>query len=153
MDERIEAFIAQNVAASMITLRPDGTPHAVRVGVAVVDGKVWSSGTQSRVRTRHLRRDPRSTLFIFESGAGDSPVGSWRWLSLDCTVTILDGPDAPDLSVRLFQVMQAGMPQPPKPGHLAWYGQEKTIEEFRQAMVDEQRLIYEFEIKRAYGMY
>jgi hypothetical protein len=48
----------------MITLRRDGSAHAVRVGVALVDGKVWSSGTADRVRTRHLRRDPRSTLIV-----------------------------------------------------------------------------------------
>jgi hypothetical protein len=34
-----------------------------------------------------------------------------------------------------------------------WFGQKKTIEEFRQAMIDEERLVYEFEVKRAYGMY
>jgi hypothetical protein len=94
----------------MITLRRYGTPHAVRVGVAVVDGKVWSSGTQGRVRTRHLRRDPRSTLFVFESGG---PQGSFRWLALESVVTILEGPDAPDLNIRLFQVMQASMPRHP----------------------------------------
>ena len=134
----------------MITLRRYGTPHAERVGVAWVDGKVWSSGTQGRVRTRHLRRDPRSTLFVFESGG---PQGSFRWLALESVVTILEGPDAPDLNIRLFQVMQASMPTPPAAGHLMWFSQEKTIDEFRQVMVDEGRLIYEFEVKRAYGMY
>ena len=34
-----------------------------------------------------------------------------------------------------------------------WFGQEKTEEEFLQIMVEEQRLIYEFDVTRAYGMY
>ena len=68
MEEQIEAFIKQNPAAAMTTLRRDGTPHSVRVGVAVVDGKIWSSGTQVRARTKHVRRDSRSTLFIFDAG-------------------------------------------------------------------------------------
>jgi PPOX class probable F420-dependent enzyme len=149
MDERQLAFLAENSTASMITLRRDGTPHAVRVGIGVVDGRVWSSGTQNRLRTRHLRRDPRSTLFVFDP----RPEGSWRWLTLECVATVLDGPDAPELNIRLFQEMQASMPKPPAPGKLIWYGQEKTLEEFREAMVEERRLIYEFDVKRAYGMH
>ncbi|MEX0683943.1 MAG: pyridoxamine 5'-phosphate oxidase family protein [Dehalococcoidia bacterium] len=146
MDERIQTFLKDNSAASMITPRRDGSAHAVRVGVALVDGKIWSSGTQSRARTKHLRRDRRATLFVFE------PAG-WRWLSLESVVTVLDGPDAPDLNIKLFEVMQGALPQQPRPRHLMWFGQEKTIDEFREAMIEEQRLIYEFEIQRAYGMY
>lgn len=129
----------------MITLRADGTPHVARVGVALVDGKLWSSGTQSRLRTKHLRRDPRSTLFVFDP--------AWRWLGLECVVTIRDGPDAPELNLRLFRVMQEGMPPPATPGNLIWMGSEKTPEEFLRIMVEEQRLIYEFDVRRAYGMY
>ncbi len=40
-----QVFLEQNHAAAMITLRADGTPGAVRVGVGLVDGKLWSSGT------------------------------------------------------------------------------------------------------------
>jgi len=143
MDEPIRAFLDRNHAAAMVTLRADGAPHSVRVGIALVDGRIWSSGTQSRVRTRHLRRDPRSNLFVFDN--------EWRWLALECRVTILDGPDAPRLSLRLFQVMQQGMPS--EPGHINWFGQTLSHEEFLKVMADEQRLIYEFDIVRAYGMY
>jgi hypothetical protein len=41
----------------------------------------------------------------------------------------------------------------PKPGHLFWEGEEKTVEEFRQIMERERRLIYEFEITRTYGIH
>lgn len=122
----------------MITIAPDGTPKAVRMGVALVDGKLWSSGTEGRVRTRRLRRDPRCTLFVFDSG--------YRWLTLETTVTILDGPGVPEQSVRLFRVMQ-GKPA----GPLSWFGGDLSEEEFRAAMVSEQRLIYEFNVHRAYG--
>jgi len=143
MDEAIRAFLEQVHSAAMVTLRRDGSAHAVRVGVALVDGKLWSSGTQTRLRTRHLRRDPRSTLFAFDS--------EWRWLSLECTVTILDGPDAPEINLRLFEIMQQGMPS--EPGKINWFGRMLGREEFLKAMVDEQRLIYEFNIARSYGMY
>jgi PPOX class probable F420-dependent enzyme len=150
MDDRARAFLEQQHAAAMITLRPDGTPHAVRVGVGLIDGKVWSSGTQTRVRTRHLRRDPRATLFVFDAGAG---AQGWRWLALESTVTVLDGPDAPELNLRFMQQLQQSMTPQPGPGHVIWFGQERTIEEFLKIMVEEQRLIYQFEPIRTYGMY
>jgi len=140
MDEAARAFLEQNHSAAMITLRADGTPHVARIGVALVDGKLWSSGTQGRLRTRHLRRDPRATLFVFDP--------AWRWLGLECTVAVLDGADAPDLNLRLFRVMQ-GKPE----GDIVWMGKETNDEDFLRIMVDEERLIYEFSVRRAYGMY
>ena len=138
-------FLEQHHSAAMVTLRADGSPHAVRVGVALVDGRLLSSGTKARFRTANLRRDPRSTLLVFDP--------TWRALTLETTVTILDGPDAPELSLRLFQEMQRRMTPGPSPGHLMWYGEEKSFEEFLRVMVEEQRLIYEFDVKRTYGLY
>lgn len=137
------AFIAKNgvTSASMVTLRFDGTPHAVRVGIVLVDGKLWSSGTRTRKRTTNLRRDPRSALFVFDN--------TWQWLTLECNVTILDGPDAPDLNLRLSRAMVPGYPA----GRMQWFGRDLSEEEFLQVMRDEQRIVYEFEVLRAYGMY
>lgn len=147
MDQNVADYLATHRAAAMITIRADGTPHAVRCGLALVDGKLWSSGTSARRRTGHLRRDPRCTLFVF----GSSDEDQFSYLSLETRVTVLDGPDAPDLNVRLFTVMQQGM-NPPD-GSLFWNGQPVPIDEFRSTMIAEERLIYEFEITRSYGMY
>ena len=141
LSEQQRAFLGKNHSAAMITLRANGTPHVVRVGVALVESKVWSSGIPNRLRTRHLRRDPRSTLFVFEPG--------WSWLALESTVTIHNGPDAAQMNLRLFQEMQKdrGLPE----GTLLWNNQQMTLEEFLQTMRDEQRLIYEFAPTRIYG--
>jgi PPOX class probable F420-dependent enzyme len=149
MEEDVRKYLETNHAAAMITLKRDGAPHAVRVGIGLHGDKVWSSGTQTRVRTKHLRRDPRSTLFVFDS----QEAGGWRWLTLECTVTILEAPDAPKLNLEFFKSLQAQMAPAPEPGKVLWYGQPKTEAEFLQAMRDEQRLIYEFHIVRSYGMY
>ncbi|HEY7762886.1 MAG TPA: pyridoxamine 5'-phosphate oxidase family protein [Actinomycetota bacterium] len=133
------AFLQEHHAAAMITNGDDGMPKAVRVGIALVDGEIWSSGRLDRVRTRRLRADPRCTLFVFDP--------AYAYLTLETIVTILDGPDAPEHSVRLFRVMQ-GMPT----GPLTWYGQELDEEAFRQTMADEGRLIYRFDVQRAYGL-
>jgi Pyridoxamine 5'-phosphate oxidase len=124
----------------MVTLRSDGSPVAVRVGIALVDGKVWSSGTQARARTRWLRRDPRSTLFVYD------PTG-YGYLNIESRVRILEGPDAPEQSVRLFRVMQR-RPE----GPMLWSGSEISEDTFLRTMADEQRLIYEFDPTRISGM-
>jgi hypothetical protein len=133
-------FLTRNHSAAMITVGRNGTPKAARVGVALVDGKLWSSGTADRVRTRRLRRDPRCTLFVFDTG--------FAWLALETSVTILDGSDAPERSLRLFRVMQDRATGP-----LSWYGGELGEDEFLQAMVNEARLIYEFEVHHSYGLH
>ena len=105
----------------------------------MVDGKLWSSGTAERRRTRALREDPRCTLFVF--GA------AYEFLTLETTVTILDGPDAPQQSLRLFREMY-GRPS----GPLSWFGRELREDDFLRTMVGEHRLICELEVERAYGM-
>lgn len=123
----------------MITIGQDGMPKVARVGIAVVDGKVWSSGTEDRVRTRRLRRDPRCTLFVFDQ--------QFAFLTLETTVTLLEGSEAPALNLRLFRVMQ-NRPT----GPLSWFGTEVDEASFLQRMAEEGRLVYEFEVHRSYGI-
>jgi PPOX class probable F420-dependent enzyme len=147
MDERVRTFLEEHHSAAMVTLRADGTPHVTRVGVGLVDGRLWSSGTQGRVRTRHLRRDPRSTLFVFDDR------DRARWLGLESAVRVLDGPEVPELSLRFFRTLQGRPVGGSEPSTLAWFGREVGEREFLDAMAAEGRILYEFEVKRAYGMY
>jgi hypothetical protein len=59
LTDQQRAFLEHNHGAAMITLRPDGTANAVRVGVALLDGLVWSSGTQARRRTAWMAAEQR----------------------------------------------------------------------------------------------
>jgi hypothetical protein len=139
LSERELAFLRDHHAAAMVTVA-DGVAKAARVGVGVVDGALWSSGTRDRVRTERLRHDPRCTLYVHDPG--------FAYLVLETTVTILDGPEVAEQSVRLFRLMQD------RPtGALSWFGGELDEDAFRQAMVDEGRLIYDFEVHRVYGLY
>jgi PPOX class probable F420-dependent enzyme len=132
-------FLDQHRSAAMITIGAGGVPKVARVGVARVGGKIWSSGTEDRVRTRRLRRDPRCVLYVYDP--------TYNWLALESTVTILDGPDVPQQSTELFRVMQG------KPGGpLSWFGGEYDEAAFQQLMVDERRVIYQFEVQKSYGM-
>lgn len=133
-------FLSANHSAAMITVTPDGVAKVARVGVALIDGKLWSSGTQGRVRTRRLRQDPSCTLYVHDNAFG--------FLAIESTVTILDGPDAPELNLRLFRQMQ-GKPT----GPLSWFGGEFEEADFLAQMKAEERLIYEFEPHRTYGLH
>jgi hypothetical protein len=139
LSEKEIEFLQNNRTAAMITVDSAGVAKTARVGIALVDGRLWSSGTQDRVRTRRLRRDPRCTLFVFGN--------SFNWLTIESTVSILDGPDAPELNVRLFRLMQ-NRPE----GPLSWFGKEFDEDSFRAQMTEEGRLIYEFVVERTYGV-
>lgn len=130
MEDRVRAFLDENHSAVMVTLKPDGMPHVARIGVGLYEGKLWSSGTQTRVRTKHVRRDPRATLFVWSNRDAQA------WMGLECRVTILDGPDAPELNLALYRVLA---------------GEPDDVQEYLDAMVRERRLIYEFEVRRSYG--
>jgi hypothetical protein len=133
------AFLESQHSAAMITIGEGSVPKAVRVGVALVEGNLWSSGTRERVRTGRLRQDPRCTLFIFDQ--------QFSWLALETTVTILEGPEAAAQNLRLFRVMQ-NRPS----GPLSWFGSELDEPSFLRAMAEEDRLIYQFEVRRSYGL-
>jgi PPOX class probable F420-dependent enzyme len=132
IDERVHRFLRDHHAAVMVTLRADGTPHVARIDVGLVDGRLWSSGTRTRVRTGHLRRDPRATLCVLD------PRDPQAWLGLETHVTIHDGDDAVERNLALYRALA---------------GEPDDLDEYREAMVTEQRLVYEFEILRAYGQY
>jgi PPOX class probable F420-dependent enzyme len=130
MDDKVREFLEAHHGAIQATTRRDGSPHQARIDVGLVDGKLWSSATQDRVRLKHLRRDPRSSLLVL----GDNP---WHWLGLDCRVTILEGEDAPQLNLELYRAIA---------------GEPDDLQEYLEAMVKEKRLILEFEILDTYGM-
>jgi Pyridoxamine 5'-phosphate oxidase len=134
-----KAFLETEHGAAMITTSEGGTAHAVRVGIALIDGKIWSSGIPGHKRSSRLRLDPHCTFFVFDKG--------YKFLTLEGNVRILEGDSVPDLSVRLFRAMQHR-----SDGDIAWFGKEMSVDDFKQAMAAEKRLIYEMDIQRAYGM-
>ena len=131
MDEKVRQFLEQHHDAVQTTLKKDGTPHVARISVGLVEGKLWSSATQDRARTAYLRRDPRSTLMVMGANR-------YEWMGLETRVTILDGPDAPQLNLRLYRAIA---------------GEPDDLDEYLEAMVTERRLIYEFELLRSYGQF
>jgi PPOX class probable F420-dependent enzyme len=142
LTEEQRDYLARHHGAAMTTLRADGSPHTVRIGCVLMGDVLWSSGNEDRLRTRHLRRDPRATVMVFDSRGG--------YLTVEARARLLEGADVPDLSIRLFRAMnheQETAPDAP----VTFGGRQMTPEEFRQFIIDDRRLIYEFEPVRLYG--
>jgi len=146
LDDKATAFITANRDAAMVALRRDGTPHVTRIVAGVVDGVLMSSGTQSRLRTRLLKRDPRCTLFFFETtpGAGRA-FGSY--LTIETTVTIHDGPEGLRRSVEYFKRIMGTTPD----GKVSYGGKTYTEAEALEALERDGRILYEFNVNRVYG--
>lgn len=132
MDDAVREFLDKHHGAVMATTKKDGMPHLARVAVGIVEGKLWSSGTQTRVRTRHIRRDPRAALMVLDKST------PYQWLGIESQVTIIEGDEAVDANLDLYRVIA---------------GEPDDVDEYRKAMVEEQRLVYEFSIDRVYGQY
>lgn len=154
MDERIRAFLAVNHLATLTTHRPDHVPHSAHITVGLVGGRLWSSGTERRMRTVFMRLDPACTLLIFPARSDGHATYHHGtpgavWLGIEAHVEVLDGPEVPDQTVELLRVLQ---PQAPA-GMLRWQGALRPEAEVREAIRTEGRVIYDFEVIRAYGRY
>ena len=148
LDEKATAFLQANRGAAMVTLRRDGMPHVARIAVCLIDSRILSSSTQTRVRTRNLRRDPRCTLFVFELPSQPGARTGGGYLGLETTVRIHNGPDAGQRNLDYMRFLMGT-----QDGKVVYQGQPRTDEEFLDLMVKEQRILYEFTPTRAYGVY
>jgi len=121
LSERQRAFLEANHTAVMATVDARGRPHAVPVLCGLVDGELWVSGTESRVRTRHLDERGYASLTVLTRGF-------WgEWLTVAGPVQVRRD-DAIADNLRLYRVAVGRDPD--------------DLEEYRAAMVAEGRLVY-----------
>jgi PPOX class probable F420-dependent enzyme len=114
-------FLEANHSAVMATTDARGRPHAVPVLCAPIDGELWTSGTEGRVRTRHLDRRPWATLTVL-------PRGFWgEWLTVGGPVTVRRAAGVED-NLRLYRAVTGRDPD--------------DLDVYRAAMVAERRLVY-----------
>jgi len=111
--------------AVLITLRKDGRAQSSDIAYAIEDGTFLISVTNDRAKTANMRRDPRVVLHITDPG-------SWSYAAFDGVVELLPqttaiDDDTSDALVAYFEAVRGGP-------HPDWA-------EYRQAMVDEGRLL------------
>jgi PPOX class probable F420-dependent enzyme len=128
-------FVAQHHQGVLVTLRRDGRPQLSNIlYVPGADRSVRVSVTDSRAKTNNLRRDPRASLHV------TSP-DFWSFVVLDGTVALSPVAAQPDDAVvgELVEMYRVAS------------GEHPDWDEFRQAMVDQRRLVATLTPSYAYG--
>ena len=129
-------FVRPRRHGVLVTLRLGGRPQLSNiVFVLGDDGIVRISVTDSRAKAKNLRRDPRASLYV----VGDD---FWSYLVLDgdaeLTSVAADPHDAVvDELIELYRAVG---------------GEHPDWDEYRQAMVDDGRLVVRLRPERAYGL-
>jgi len=122
-------FIRDNHRAVLATLRSDGQPQLspVTVGLDRHD-QVIISTRETAMKVHNLRRNPRAWLCILtERFFGD-------WAQIEGEVEIVPLPEAMEILVEYYRSIS---------------GEHPDWDEYRQAMVDQRRVILRVSIDRA----
>ena len=121
-------YVRDNSRAVLATRRRDGSPQMSPVNIAVVDEEIIMSTRETAIKTWNMRRDPISWLCVFP----DKWLG--RWVQLQCRAEIVSLPDAMDLLVSYYRTLS---------------GEHPDWDDYKRAMVEDQRCIIKFEIETA----
>ncbi len=122
-------YVRANSHAVLSTVRRDGTPQMSPVAAAVDDqGRVVVSSRETAFKTKNLRRDPRAWLCAFP----DRFYG--RWVQLEGSVEVLSLPEALEPLVDYYRAVA---------------GEHENWDDYRAAMVAEQRCLLRMTVLRA----
>jgi PPOX class probable F420-dependent enzyme len=127
--DEARAFLRTNHGGVLATFRRDGRPQLSPVTVGVDDaGRVEISSRETAIKVKNLRRDPRISMCLLNPGFyGD-------WGQVEGTAEIVDQPEALDLLVGYYRRIA---------------GEHPDWDEYRQAMIDQKRVLVRFVIDRA----
>lgn len=134
---RALALAAEQKLGVLVTQKRDGRPQMSNITYCVGgDTVVRISVTDGRAKTNNLRRDPRASLYV---GRADG----WAYLVLEGRAVLGEVAALPDDAaveelVGLYRASQ---------------GEHPDWDEFRQAMVNDRRLVLQLHAERAYGMW
>jgi PPOX class probable F420-dependent enzyme len=129
-------FIRDKRNGILIALKSDGRPQSSNISYAVgADGVIRISVTDGRAKTANLRRDPRASLHVNRDDF-------WAYVVIEADVTLTPVSQSPDDETvnKLVEYYRAIV------------GEHDDWGEYRQAMVDDGRLLLELHPTHAYGM-
>ncbi|EFC81663.1 pyridoxamine 5'-phosphate oxidase-related FMN-binding protein [Parafrankia sp. EUN1f] len=84
--DEISAYVATRRTATLVSLGPDGHPHAVAMWFAVLDGVLWFETKAKAQKALNIRRDPRVTVLMEDGLTYDA----LRGVSLEGRAEIVD---------------------------------------------------------------
>ena len=130
-------FVRTRREGVLVTIRRDGRPQLSNVlyGIGEDRDTIRISVTDSRAKTRNLRRDPRASLYV---------VGEtfWSYVVLDGAAELTPVAADPNDAVVDELVLMYRQAE----------GEHPDWDEYRQAMVEDQRLVVRLRPERAYGI-
>jgi PPOX class probable F420-dependent enzyme len=127
--DEARAFLRDNHQAVLATFRRDGRPQLSPVGAGIDDeGRVEISSRETAMKVKNLRRDPRISLCLL------GPHWYAQWGQVEGIAEIVAQPEALDLLVGYYRRIS---------------GEHPDWDEYRQAMIDEKRVLVRFVIDRA----
>lgn len=125
LDDALVHWLSGRHQAVLVTLRADGSPQSSNVAVVFRGSTGYVSVTETRAKTRNLRRDPRAVLHVLGDSFGQYAALAVR-ADLGPASTRPSDTAGQDL-LRLYETI-TGRPHPNR-------------EEFFHAMVAERRLL------------
>jgi PPOX class probable F420-dependent enzyme len=124
------AFVAGHDRTVLTTRRRDGRPQMSPVNSGLVDGAVCISSRAPLAKVRNIRRDPEVSVLILSSEFFGS------WVQIDGRAEIIDQPAALDLLETVYRSIA---------------GEHPNWDEYRQAMVRDERVVIRIVPERASG--
>lgn len=130
------ALLASLHLGVLITIKRDGRPQSSNVGYMYDEAtrRISISTTADRFKVANLRRDPRANLHVI------APDG-WGWAAAegiaDLTPIAQEREDA--VVEELITIYRTNA------------GEHPDWDDFRRAMVEDQRLVVHLELQRTYG--
>jgi PPOX class probable F420-dependent enzyme len=129
-------LVATTNKGVLVTLKRDGRPQLSNIIYAydALTRTVRISVTENRAKTRNLRRDPRASLYV-------TSEDFWSYEVLDGTATLSAVTTRPDdtAAEELVQLYRAVS------------GEHPDWDDYRAAMVAEQRLVVRLAVEHVYG--
>ena len=130
------AFIGGRQRGVLTTIKADGRPQLSNITYHLgEDGIVRISVTDSRAKTRNLRRDPRASLHVTSDDF-------WQYVVIDGAADLAPPAESADDATVEELVTY----------YRAVAGEHPDWDDYRRAMVEERRLIVRLRPERAYGM-
>jgi PPOX class probable F420-dependent enzyme len=115
--------------AVIATERADGRPQLSPVAASVLDDRVVVSSRETAMKVRNLRRRPYASLCVFP----DTFFGG-TWVQVEGPVEVVSLPEAMDLLIAYYRSIG---------------GEHPDWDDYRAAMVREQRVIIRVTVERA----
>ena len=128
--DRARQFLKVRHDGTLVTIKRDGRPQLSNILYFLDDdGRIKISVTQTRAKTRNLRRDPRASLHV-------QGRDRYEYLVAEGTAQLVEGHGLAEALRHYYRKVRGDHPD--------WA-------EYDAAMITEQRLLLSISVERAYG--